>query len=147
MFHINQKLPFLALMLLLAASGNPCAAQESGFLGIGFEPLGSDRADNAGLERDDFPFVLEVADNSPAAAAGLRRGDVLLALNGQTLTAPQMPHRVSQLQPGALRFEPNDLIDDRTWRIGAHFHSFYAAFHGRMDAERTRVDIGFRGSM
>ena len=342
MFRINQKLPFLALtlMLLFAASGNPCTAQESGFLGIGFEPLGSARADNAGLERDDFPFVLEVADNSPAAAAGLRRGDILLSLNGQTLTAPQMPRRVSQLPPGAtadlevwrdgfvairtvtigerpgsapppaiertvpeepareaprarqpeerredppappapvpapstymdsfilfgvytwedaegdheleglflrgfasdldphgflfnyhldlplfamadddrgslfdsaislgygtrigddlilygsgglslvmfsppdgaavdneeelsliyelgalwsvtenfgvegaLRFEPNDLIDDRTWRIGAHFHSFYAAFHGRMDAERTRVDIGFRGSM
>jgi len=39
--------------------------------------------------------------NAPAHAAGLRAGDVILAVNGQTVTAPQTLTRVlTQFHPG-----------------------------------------------
>ena len=61
-----------------------------GYLGIRFDERSPDRV-----------IILSVASNSPAKEAGLRRGDELIALNGQQVDSPRDVTRiVSSQQPG-----------------------------------------------
>ncbi len=53
------------------------------WLGARLQNVSKDIADNLGLERPTGALVVEVAERSPAAEAGLRRGDVITAIDGQ----------------------------------------------------------------
>jgi S1-C subfamily serine protease len=46
------------------------------------------------------PVVAEVTPGSPAARAGLRTGDTLIALDGVSLVAEAAGERLSRLEPG-----------------------------------------------
>jgi membrane-associated protease RseP (regulator of RpoE activity) len=60
------------------SSGSGSTASDAGFLGVGVQAS----SDGKGVE------VTEVADNSPASKAGLQQGDVITALDGTDVTAP-----------------------------------------------------------
>jgi Do/DeqQ family serine protease len=53
------------------------------WLGATLQNVSKDIADNLGLDRPIGALVVEVADNGPAAAAGLKRGDVIAAIDNQ----------------------------------------------------------------
>lgn len=53
-----------------------------GWLGVKIQPVTKEIADSFGLDKARGALVAEVVKNSPAAAAGLKAGDVVLAWNG-----------------------------------------------------------------
>jgi membrane-associated protease RseP (regulator of RpoE activity) len=59
-------------------NGGGTTASNAGFLGVGVEPTSDDK----GVE------ISEVADDSPAAKAGLQQGDVITAIDGKDVTSP-----------------------------------------------------------
>ncbi len=60
------------------------------WLGVGGEPVSSETAAAAGLDRPGGVLVSEVTPGSPAARAGLRPGDIILALDGKEVSDPAM---------------------------------------------------------
>jgi serine protease Do len=57
-----------------------------GYLGIGIEQMTPALAKQFGLANSEGTLVTEVTDGSPAAKAGLQRGDVILAINGEAIS-------------------------------------------------------------
>jgi serine protease Do len=86
-----------------------------GYLGINIQPLTPGLAKAFGLPDDSTGVLVGgVAPQSPAEKAGLRKGDVILELDGKKVTeARTLSLQVSQASPGSkvnlrvLRTEPN----------------------------------------
>jgi S1-C subfamily serine protease len=57
-----------------------------GYLGISSQPVQIPEAQRAGREQDHGLLIVRVEDNSPAQQDGLLLGDILVALDGQTVT-------------------------------------------------------------
>ena len=73
-----------------------------GRIGVGIAPVDEATARQLGLKSARGALVGSLDLDGPAAAAGLRNGDVILALNGEPVTdATDLPSRVMELTPGA----------------------------------------------
>jgi Do/DeqQ family serine protease len=59
------------------------------WLGARLQAVGQDIAETIGLERPSGVLVAAVYANSPAEEAGIRRGDVILAVDGQPIYDPE----------------------------------------------------------
>jgi len=59
------------------------------YLGIGIQQMTNDLARQFGLKVGEGAVVIHVSPDSPAAAAKLNVGDVILSLNGQAVTSPR----------------------------------------------------------
>ena len=57
-----------------------------GQLGVAIQPMTLELANQFGLGDTRGVMVSAVADNGPAAKAGIRRGDVIVAFNGQPVS-------------------------------------------------------------
>ncbi len=55
------------------------------WLGATLQDLSKDLAETLGLDRPTGALVVEVTERGPAAQAGLKRGDVIAAIDGQTV--------------------------------------------------------------
>jgi serine protease Do len=72
-----------------------------GYLGLLPQDVTGALAQQFGLSQPTGALVAEVEPNTPAARAGLKRGDVILAVNGETVTsANDLRLRISQTAPG-----------------------------------------------
>jgi Do/DeqQ family serine protease len=72
-----------------------------GYLGILIQDVTPDLAKAFNLSSTDGVLVGDVSADSPGAKAGLRNGDVVVAVNGQSVTdAQDLRLRVSQIAPG-----------------------------------------------
>jgi serine protease Do len=72
-----------------------------GRLGVGIQDVDQALAESFGLDKPKGALVANVEKGSPAAAAGLEAGDVILAFNGQPIeTAGQLPALVAASEPG-----------------------------------------------
>ena len=72
-----------------------------GYLGLYPQDVTPEIAKQFGLSGPGGALVSEVSPDSPAAKAGLKRGDVILKLNGETVnSANELRLRVSQTAPG-----------------------------------------------
>ena len=75
---------------------------ERGYLGVGLAPIDEDFAASLGLPKRRGELVQTVQDDSPAARAGLKPGDVVTKINGKDVSADQtVSFLVANLQPGA----------------------------------------------
>jgi len=73
-----------------------------GYLGVGLNPIDEDFAASLGLPKRRGELVQTVQDDSPAARAGLKPGDILTKVNGKEVTADQtVSFLVANLEPGA----------------------------------------------
>jgi serine protease Do len=73
-----------------------------GELGIYIQPVDQGLADSFGLPEPEGALVSSVNPGSPAQAAGIRPGDVIIALNGQKIeNSNDLPVRVASLMPGS----------------------------------------------
>ncbi|MHB9154735.1 MAG: Do family serine endopeptidase [Endomicrobiales bacterium] len=71
-----------------------------GWLGVEIRPVDEAIARQFGLPDAGGVLVNNVMDNSPAAKAGLKRGDVIRAVDGKTINSPQeLQNVISQTPP------------------------------------------------
>jgi len=72
-----------------------------GKLGVGIQDVDQALAESFGLDVPRGALVASVEKGGPAAKAGLREGDVILAFDGQTIdSAGQLPSAVAATDPG-----------------------------------------------
>ncbi len=75
---------------------------ERGWLGVAIQPVSDDIAAALGLETAQGALVAEVTPDSPAASAGLRRGDVIRAVDGRTVKTPRdLTRLIATAKPGS----------------------------------------------
>jgi serine protease Do len=73
-----------------------------GRLGVTVQPITSDLARSLRLSEISGALINDVTPNSPADRAGLRRGDVVLAVNGAKVAdSNELRNRIAQLGPHA----------------------------------------------
>jgi serine protease Do len=73
-----------------------------GFLGVGLQPMSPPLAEALNLTRPAGAIITDVAPDSPAAKAGLQKGDVVLGMNGRTIRDfDRLRLYIAEAQPGA----------------------------------------------
>jgi serine protease Do len=84
---------------------------QRGYLGVGLAPINEDFAASLGLQKRRGEFVQTVQEDSPAARAGLRPGDIITKVNGKEVSPDQtVSYLVANLQPGTV--VPLELLRD-----------------------------------
>lgn len=74
---------------------------DRGYLGVKIQSLESDMAAALGLDQAQGAMVSEVTDGTPAADAGMKQGDVVLAVNDTPVNdARALSRAIAALQPG-----------------------------------------------
>jgi serine protease Do len=72
-----------------------------GFIGVTFVDLDAERAKSLGVKQYNGLYVNEVVDNSGAEAAGLKKGDVITKVEGNSIySSADLQERVGRLRPG-----------------------------------------------
>jgi len=72
-----------------------------GWIGVQIQPVTKDIADSMGLKSTDGALVAEPTPNSPAVKAGIKSGDVIVAVNGERIAnARELARRIAQMAPG-----------------------------------------------
>jgi serine protease Do len=75
---------------------------ERGKVGIAFQPVTPELARGLGLSSPEGALVAEVEPNGPAARAGIRPRDVIVAVDGNPIRhAEELPRNVARHAPGA----------------------------------------------
>lgn len=73
-----------------------------GWLGVQIQPVTPELATSMGMADPKGALIASVVPDSPAAHAGLRQGDVIVAINGSNVAdAHEVTRRVASLQAGA----------------------------------------------
>ena len=85
---------------------------DRGWLGVQIQPINGDIAESLGLEGNDGALVAEAQDDSPAKAAGIKAGDVILGVDDQTVKSPRELARII----GGM--EPGKSVSVKLWRNG-----------------------------
>jgi serine protease Do len=74
-----------------------------GWLGVQVQQVTPELARSFGLEQGRGALVADVQPNSPAAQAGIQRGDVILAFKGEPIKdMPELPRVVANTTPGTV---------------------------------------------
>ena len=72
-----------------------------GWLGVNIQTVNDDLADGLGMEKAEGALVANVSPNSPAEAAGLRQGDVIVGFNGERVESMrELPRLVARVPAG-----------------------------------------------
>jgi len=117
-------------------------AVQRGYLGVQIRAVTASDARRFGLDRIAGVLVEEVVSSGAAAAAGVRSNDVLLAIDGQEVNAP------NQFQSAIALRRPGDAVRLSVWRRGG-LREVEARLIGREDAGlRTwAAEVGGRGAL
>ena len=71
-----------------------------GYLGVQIQPVTKDIAESLKLPNENGALVAEAQPGTPAANAGLKSGDVIVAVNGERITNPrELSRKVASLGP------------------------------------------------
>jgi serine protease Do len=72
-----------------------------GWIGVQIQPVTADIADSLGLKKAEGALVAEPQANGPAVKAGIESGDVITAVNGETVKdARDLARTIGGLSPG-----------------------------------------------
>jgi serine protease Do len=72
-----------------------------GYLGVQIQPVGQEIADGLGMKSTNGALVDEAQPGTPAAAVGLKSGDVITKLNGQEVKdASDLTRHIGSMKPG-----------------------------------------------
>lgn len=85
---------------------------QRGWLGVQIAPVTKDIAEALGLDAEEGAIVTLPDTDTPAVKAGIQTGDVITAVNGQTVKGPrELARKVAEYRPGTT-------IDVKVWRNG-----------------------------
>ncbi|MDX3927425.1 MAG: Do family serine endopeptidase [Shinella sp.] len=85
---------------------------QRGWLGVQIQPVTKDIAESLGLADASGALVVEPQAGSPGEKAGIKQGDVITALDGDTIKDPKdLARRVAVIKPGTS-------VDFTLWRGG-----------------------------
>jgi serine protease Do len=71
-----------------------------GWLGVEIQPVSADIADSLGIKESSGALVSRAQPDSPAAAAGVKTGDVITSVNGESVADPrELARKVALLGP------------------------------------------------
>jgi Do/DeqQ family serine protease len=85
---IGFAIPANLLKVFIAAAEGGQPGFTRPYIGASFEPVTSEVAEALGLKIARGALVAKIIDGGPAATAGLKVGDVILAVNGHTVEHP-----------------------------------------------------------
>jgi len=72
-----------------------------GWIGVQIQPVTAEIADSLGLKNAKGALVAEPQSGSPAQRAGIKAGDVIVSVNGETVTdARNLAQRIGAMTPG-----------------------------------------------
>ncbi|MFZ0762477.1 MAG: trypsin-like peptidase domain-containing protein, partial [Bradyrhizobium sp.] len=72
-----------------------------GWIGVQIQPVTADIADSLGMKKAEGALVAEPQANGPASKAGIESGDVITAVNGETVKdARELARTIGGLSPG-----------------------------------------------
>ena len=72
-----------------------------GWIGVQIQPVTAEIADSLGLKNARGALVAEPQSDSPAQKAGIKAGDVIVSVNGETVSdARNLARRISAMAPG-----------------------------------------------
>jgi serine protease Do len=72
-----------------------------GWIGVQIQPVTGEIADSLGLKNARGALVAEPQSDSPAQKAGIKAGDVIVSVNGETVSdARNLARRISAMAPG-----------------------------------------------
>jgi len=72
-----------------------------GYLGVMIQEVSRDLAESFGLDRPHGALIAKVIENAPAAAGGLREGDVITKFAGRSIErSSELPHFVGRVKAG-----------------------------------------------
>jgi S1-C subfamily serine protease len=81
--------------------GEQPAQKAMAFLGVHTQPLTPEARNKLGVTSEQGAMVTEVMPTSPAAKAGLQRGDVITSVEGKEIADPlQLRNAITQKHPG-----------------------------------------------
>lgn len=86
---IGFAIPVNMVKTVVAAAKSGGKSVRRPWLGATLQTVSKEIAESLGLDRPNGALVAEFADNSPAAAAGLKRGDIIVAIDGQAVGDPE----------------------------------------------------------
>jgi serine protease Do len=73
-----------------------------GWLGVSIQPLGPDLRQALGLGDTEGALIADVVPDSPAERSGLRRGDVVIGMDGKPVTEPgQLSRTIAMMKPNS----------------------------------------------
>ena len=84
-----------------------------GWLGVEIQPVTADIAESLGVKEAKGALVAKETPKSPAAAAGVKTGDIIQEVNGDAVADPK------DLARKVAAFGPNKSVDLTIWRAGA----------------------------
>jgi serine protease Do len=84
-----------------------------GYLGVHIQDVTPELARAFGLKQGGGVLVGDVSSDTPAARAGLKKGDVILQLNGEPINS------MNQLRVQIAQFAPGTSVKLQIWRNGA----------------------------
>ncbi len=86
---------------------------QRGYLGVSIEEVDAERAERLRMDRIQGVYVGTVRPGGAADLAGLQNGDVVLAIDGRPINAP------NTLQSAVAQRRPGESMELRIWRNGA----------------------------
>jgi Do/DeqQ family serine protease len=114
-----------------------------GLLGVTIQPVTSDIARSLGLQHVQGALVNSVQAGGPADKAGVRRGDVITAVNGQAVKdSNELRNQVASQQPGS-RVQLTLLRDGKEQNVSATLAELHGAAQPEDRAEAGADSSGF----
>ncbi|WP_306120256.1 MULTISPECIES: DegQ family serine endoprotease [unclassified Roseitalea] len=98
---IGFAIPSNMVQAVVAQARGGSDAFERPYIGARFQPVTPQIADSLGLDRPVGALIADIDPEGPAARAGLRAGDVVLAINGALIEHPDaLGYRLATIGPG-----------------------------------------------
>lgn len=108
---------------------------DHGYLGVAIQPVTSDVANAVGLAQAEGALVASVNDDTPAARAGIKSGDIVTAVGNETVKTPKdLSRLVADLSPG-------DQRSVTLWRNGKNV-DVSVTIGGNEDSKQAANDSG-----
>ncbi len=86
---IGFAIPVNMVKIVIATAKGGGSRVQRPWLGASLQVVSREIADSLGLDRPSGALVTDLTADGPAAAAGLKRGDLIIAIDGQSIDDPE----------------------------------------------------------